>query len=192
MSCAVVAVFTLIAALAWHVHRVGQAAPRFPPQPLPAVVLGARVYGDGRPSNALVDRVTTGVALLKSGRASLLVLSGGTPDARPNEAAVMRALALSMGAVPEQLVLEAQSRTTAENAARCAELLEAREVLLVTCDFHVVRARAHFHTRGFVVWPVPSKRTLRPVDRWRVTLKEVAGLLRRPQLLWAFHSPRSV
>ncbi len=182
----------LLGALAFAVHRVGQVQPSLPPHALPAVVLGARVFPDGHASDALADRVRTGVALLRGGHATRLILSGGSPDSRPTEAAVMRDLALAFGADAAALQLEGASRSTYENAARCAELLTERDVLLVTCDFHLARARAHFHTRGFTVSPVPSKRALRPVDRWRVTLKEVVALLAKPRLLWAFRTPRKV
>lgn len=192
MIATLLVVLVLLSALALAVHRVGQATTVMPTRALPAVVLGARVFPDGRASDALADRVRTGVALLREGHATRLVLSGGSPDTRPTEAAVMRDLALSFGADAAALQLESASRSTFENAARCAELLGEREVLLVTCDFHTARARAHFHTRGFTVWPVPSKRALRPVDRWRCTLKEVAALLVNPRLLRAFRSPPKV
>jgi uncharacterized SAM-binding protein YcdF (DUF218 family) len=169
-----------------HVHRTGKRAPRFPERPLTAVVLGALVHPDGRPSDALVDRVHVGVSLLKEGRAHRLILSGGAVDSRPSEAQTMARIANSLGATDSQLVLESASRSTFENAARSAELLAAsgeKEVLLVTCDFHLARASAHFRAVGLEVWPVPSPRSLRTRDRVRLTGKELAALLRRPWLI---------
>lgn len=172
--------------LGLHVHRVGRRAPSFPAQPVTAIVLGARVYPDGRPSPALVDRVALGVSLLKQGRVRRLLLSGGAPDDRPTEASVMARLAREAGAPSDALELEASSRSTFENARECAALLLARgerEVLLVSCDFHLARAAAHFRRRGFGVWPVPSARSLTAADRLMVTSKEALSLLRRPWLL---------
>ena len=169
------------------VHLRGRRAPSQPPSPLTAVVLGARVYADGTPSPALVDRVKVGVALLHAGQATRLLLSGGTPDGRPTEAAVMATLARAAGAPASALLQESQSRSTFENAARCAELLSAQgagEVLLVTCDFHLARAAAQFRAHGLTVWPWPSRRTLGAADRLMVTGREVVGLLRRPRLLF--------
>lgn len=169
-----------------HVHRTGKRAPRFPGKPLTAVVLGARVHPDGTPSPALVDRVQVAVSLLREGRAQRLLLSGGAPDQRPTEAHTMARVAGSLGATDSQLVLEAASRSTFENAARSAELLAASgetEILLVTCDFHLARACAHFRAAGLTVWPVPSVRSLTTSDRLRVTGKELAALLRRPWLI---------
>ena len=164
-----------------HVHRTGKRAAQFPARPVTAVVLGARVHADGTPSPALVDRVHVGVSLLREGRAQRLLMSGRTPEAQ-----TMARLAKELGATDEQLILESASRSTYENAARCAEWLRERhesEILLVTCDFHLARASAHFRRQGLTVWPVPSLRSLRKRDRLMVTGKEVLALLRRPWLL---------
>ncbi len=165
------------------VHRFGEAAPRWPPRPLPVVVLGALVRRDGAPTEALRARVQVGVSLWQRALATRLVFSGGSPDGRPSEAEVMQRLALELGAPPDRLELEAASRTTQENARCCARLLPEREVLLVTCDFHLARASAHFREVGFAVWPVPSRRALSRAQRFRLTLKESAGLLAHPHLL---------
>ena len=96
----------------------------------------------------------------------------------------MASLAQELGAKPDQLVLETASRSTFENAARCAEVLAPEdEILLVSCDFHLARAAAHFRGRGLVVWPVPSRRSLTIASRLGVTSKEVIALLRRPWLI---------
>lgn len=169
-----------------RVHRTGRRTPSFPDRPLTAVVLGARVHPDGTPSPALVDRVAVGVSLLQEGRAHRLLLSGGSPDERPTEAAVMAGLGQQLGAREDALTLETQSRSTFENAARCAEWLAARgerEILLVSCDFHLARATAYFRTHGLTVWPVASRRSLTTADRLMVTGKELAGLIRRPWLI---------
>lgn len=169
-----------------HLHRVGQRAPALPGRAVTAVILGARVYRDGAASPALIDRVALGVSLLKQGRAQRLLLSGGTPDGRPTEASVMARLAREAGAPLDALELEEKSRSTFENARECAALLRARgesEVLLVSCDFHLARAGAHFRQHGFTVWPVPSSRRLSAADRLMVATKEALSLLRRPWLL---------
>ena len=172
--------------LGLQVHRTGRRAAQFPPRPLTAVVLGARVHPDGTPSPALVDRVRVGVGLLQGGHARRLLFSGGAPDARLTEAAVMTRLATELGAPEAQLAQEARSRSTFENAVGCAAWLRAQgetEILLVSCDFHLARAAAHFRTQGLTVWPVASRRSLTTADRLMVTGMELAGLIRRPWLI---------
>lgn len=166
-----------------RLHRLGMAEPAFPARPLPCIVLGARVFADGTASDALRDRVLLGVGLLQRALATRLVFTGGTPDARPAESAVMRALALRAGVEDARIELESASTTTLENAARCAEQVPEREVLLVTCDFHLARAAACFREAGFTVWPVPSRRLLSRASRARLMVKEAAAVLVRPSLL---------
>lgn len=166
----------------WSIHRFGQREHPLPKAPLPAIVLGARVFPDGRPSQALVDRVALGVRLVHEGLASSLVFTGGSPDDRPTEAEVMLRLALKAGVSEAACTLESASRSTFDNARTCAALLSTREVLLVTCDFHLYRACAQFRRHGFTVWPVASKRRLSTADRWKVTALELGAVLRRPEL----------
>lgn len=173
-------------AVGWRVHAFGQRARRLPDLPRVAVVLGARVFEDGTPSDALRGRVALGVQLLQEGRASALLFSGGTPDRRPAEAHVARELALAAGAPADRLLVEASSRSTFENARESAALLRARgetEAILVTCDFHLLRATSHFVAHGLRVYPVPSPRPLAPGERAAATAREAAALLRRPWLL---------
>jgi uncharacterized SAM-binding protein YcdF (DUF218 family) len=169
-----------------RVHRFGRRAPELPTQPRIAVVLGALVFPDGTPSDALRGRVAVGLELLARGHASALLFSGGTPDARPAEAVVARDLALAAGAPADRLLLETRSRSTFENAREVAALLAARderEVIVVTCDFHLLRATAHFRAQGLRVFPVASRRALSTGQRLAVTAKETLGLLRRPWLI---------
>jgi uncharacterized SAM-binding protein YcdF (DUF218 family) len=174
------------AALAWRVHRFGRRPLRLPASPRVAVVLGARVFPDGTPSDALRGRVEVAVSLLSAGHASSLLFSGGSPDARPTEAEVAHRLARDAGVPAECCLVEPKSRSTFENAREVAALLHpqgVREVIVVTCDFHLLRAAAHFGAHGFVVYPVASPRPLTAGQRLWATVKETAALARRPWLM---------
>lgn len=175
-----------IGALAARVHAFGQRPPALPASPRIAVILGARVFSDGTPSDALVDRVALGVSLLESGKASCLLLSGGSPDARPAEAQVALELAARAGVPADRCLVETKSRSTFDNARYSAAMLRElgeREVIIVTCDFHLLRATSHFRAQGLTVFPVPSPRRLTRVDRLVATGREVTALLRRPWLI---------
>ena len=126
LAASALAVTGLSLGLGVQVHRTGRKSAVFPSRPVTAVVLGARVHADGTPSPALIDRVAVGVALLRDGRASRLLFSGGSPDGRPTEAETMARVAREMGATEDLLSLEPTSRSTFENAARSAEWLAAR------------------------------------------------------------------
>ncbi len=130
--------------LAWGLHRYGLANRPTAGQWDAIVVLGCRVFPDGRPSFALSARVGTAVELFHEGRAPTLVLTGGVGDAGIAEAKVAAELALSLGVPASALVIEDRSTSTELNARFAAELTDARRVLIVTDAYHVLRSERVF------------------------------------------------
>jgi uncharacterized SAM-binding protein YcdF (DUF218 family) len=175
---------TLVAVLAVYVHRAGRLAPVLIPRDA-IVVLGAKVFPDGRPSEALAARVEHAVALHRAGLGRVLVFSGAGPGPAA-EAVVARRLALEAGVPDAACIVEADSGSTFDNAQRTAAVLDAqhlRSVFLVTDDFHVLRAVAHFRRRGVDVAAAPVHRGLPTSRRLFWTVREALALLRRPWLL---------
>lgn len=129
---------------AWGLHRYGLS--RRPEQGRwdAIVVLGCRVFPDGRPSFALATRVRVAVELLTEGRADRLVLTGGVGEAGVAEAEVAATLAESLGVPRSALVLETRSTSTELNARFAAEMIEGRRVLVVTDAYHVLRSERVF------------------------------------------------
>ncbi|MEO0852841.1 MAG: YdcF family protein [Cyanobacteria bacterium J06648_11] len=108
------------------------------------------------------DRVVYGAKLLKEGKASQLILSGGRAawlDGPVPEAVDMRAVAEAMGVSPEAIVPEPESRNTYENAVNVRRILQARgigRVLLVTSAMHMPRALAIFRHLDIDAIPMPT------------------------------------
>lgn len=152
------------------------------------VVLGARVLPGGRPSGALRARVLRGAGLVRAGVAPRLVLSGGLGRHPPEEAQVMRTLALEAGVPEGSLVLEAESRDTRGNARHTAVLLRAlgaRDVAVVSDGFHLLRARQSFRAEGVEVATAPASLAGRGLTRGRLArwyVREAVSLLTRPGL----------
>ncbi|MDT8342780.1 MAG: YdcF family protein, partial [Longimicrobiales bacterium] len=96
------------------------------------------------------ERIIEGAQLVLSGRARWLVISGGSgnplrPEAR--EAEYLATLARRLGVPSGQILLQGDSRTTAEDAERTAAILRRRGIqsfFLVTSAFHLPRAVACF------------------------------------------------
>jgi uncharacterized SAM-binding protein YcdF (DUF218 family) len=142
------------------------------PSPLPradaVVVLGGGLRPALPPRQAVEvaeggDRLLTGLRLLRRGQAPLLVTSGARVSFSANdpaqpEALSARALALELGAQPGQILVNPESRTTAEEAAHIGAMGRQRgwrRILLVTSGFHMPRSLATFQARsGLEVIPV--------------------------------------
>jgi uncharacterized SAM-binding protein YcdF (DUF218 family) len=129
------------------------------------IVPGARTHADGRPSQALADRVRTACRLYHAGYAPLLVFSGGPGDGPVQEVEAMRTLALQSGVPEGAIVLDPHGINTAATAHNAVALLHARgahRALLVTHFYHTARAKIAFGRDGADVFTVPaqSDRTL--------------------------------
>lgn len=139
----------------------------------PVVVLAGGVSADAASADdvaalhaASFRRLVEGVRLARATAHGPLVLSGGS-GAATREADLMASLARSLGVPPERLLLERESKTTAEAARNVARLLKTRglapAVYLVTSAMHVRRAAATFRRQGVSVCPVPvDRRWVRP------------------------------
>jgi len=108
-----------------------------------------------------VDRILTGIRLVKTGQADYLILSGGdgslTQKNQP-EADRLRAFAIDWGVEPSRILVDNTSRNTYENAVNTAALLKNRHLdkrLLITSAFHMFRSRGCFKRVGLDVDVLP-------------------------------------
>jgi uncharacterized SAM-binding protein YcdF (DUF218 family) len=137
------------------------------------VVLGARVRPDGSASLALDRRVRLGCALLAEGLAPKLVITGGRVGGPVSEAEAARALIERERLAPlDRVVIEPEATTTRTNATRTRALLGDADVLVVSDDWHLPRARRLFarHFRRVETASAPGKMrgALREVAVWLV------------------------
>jgi uncharacterized SAM-binding protein YcdF (DUF218 family) len=104
-----------------------------------------------------ISRCVCANALYHHGAGCPVVVSGGAPgESGIPCATVMRDFLLELGVNSADLIVEAVSRTTYENAVECCKLLEARgitDIVLVTDAIHMVRAAACFRHLGLQVVP---------------------------------------
>ena len=87
------------------------------------IVLGNMPLDEFTPTIDLVYRVLKGVELAKTNPNSILIMTGGRTAGRVSEAEMMGVIAWSRGIEAKRILLEENSRTTAENAQFSADLL---------------------------------------------------------------------
>ena len=100
-----------------------------------AIILGARVEGDGTASNTLYDRVVTGVDLYKAGKTPTLFMSGGN-----REPAVMKKLAVELGVPEADIFTDELGTRTYESCSRAKQVFEIDRAIVVTQDYHLPRS----------------------------------------------------
>ncbi|HUQ68203.1 MAG TPA: YdcF family protein [Planctomycetaceae bacterium] len=114
-----------------------------------------------RPDASTLYRTLRALELYQAGPPCLIILAGGEPDPlAPGEpaAVVMAALLKQSGVNEADLIIEDQSRNTAENAKHAVRILQERHVsdgiLVVSTATHLWRAERLFRNLGTTVTPV--------------------------------------
>lgn len=136
------------------------------------------------------SRLLQAARLYRAGKAPRIVVSGGvgyeTTDGQlRTEADDMRDILSAMQVPVSDILCEAASRTTYENAVLTAPLLsrlQARSILLVTSATHMRRAEALFRAQGFEVTAVPTGFHASPGNRGLRCLLPTPGDLVRTSL----------
>ncbi len=104
------------------------------------LILGCRVYADGRMSHMLEDRVRVGVALYKAGVCDTLLMSGDSQTDTYDEVGAMKNAALEWGVAEEDIAVDPLGLSTYESLARYAEGHKGARILIVTQEYHLHRA----------------------------------------------------
>ncbi len=148
-----------------------------------AVVLGARVYADGRPSDALADRVRTGCGLYRDGLVRKLVFSGGPGDGAIHETEAMRRMAIQFGVKAEDILLDAaglNTKATVRNTEAIFANLHASRVLVVSHFYHLPRIKMAYQRGGREVYTVPARES-------RLLGQLPYNMLREVAALWVYY-----
>ena len=125
-----------------------------------AVVLGARVYADGRLSDALADRVRTACQLYQEGLVRRLVFSGGPGDGAIHETEAMKRMASALGVKAEDIWLDkagVNTRATVRNTEAVFAQWHASRILVVSHAYHLPRIKLAYQRDGWDVFTVPAK-----------------------------------
>ncbi|WP_028067730.1 SanA/YdcF family protein [Solirubrobacter soli] len=120
-----------------------------------ALVLGAQVYRDGKPSIMLRDRVNAAADLYRAGRVDKLLLSGDHSRKDYDEVGSMRRLLIDQGIPPQDIFTDHAGFDTWDSAQRARRVFDVSSAVVVTQGFHMARAlydarRAGLKATGFI------------------------------------------
>jgi SanA protein len=132
------------------------------PQELPrcqvAIVLGAGVRPGGEPSDALADRLQTGIDLYRAGLVGKLLLSGDHGQRGYDEVNAMRRYAVAAGIPRRDVFLDHARFRTFDTMYRARDVFEVGECIVVTQRFHLARAVYTARTLGLTAWGCEADR----------------------------------
>jgi SanA protein len=120
--------------------RGAKTDPRALPHAQAALVLGALVQADGRPSGMLEDRIRSAAALYRDGRVDKVLASGdhGRPDY--DEVNAMRRELVALGVPDADIFTDHAGFATLDSVVRARKVFNVRSVIVVTQPFHMPRA----------------------------------------------------
>lgn len=105
-----------------------------------AMVLGATVYTDKRPSEVLARRLDTAISLYKQGKVSQLLMSGDGRSPDYNEVEGMQLYAEAAGVPSTAILLDPQGLRTYDSCYRASSVFHLTSLTVVTQPEHLKRA----------------------------------------------------
>ena len=114
--------------------------PKHVPKAHTAIILGAKVYQNGRLSGMLEDRVLTGLDLYRRGKVRKLLLSGDHGQVRYDEVNTMRKYLLARHVPARDIFMDHAGFSTYDSMYRARDVFEVSDAIVVTQKFHLNRA----------------------------------------------------
>ena len=138
----VLAVVASVTCVAWmrigargHLYRASDV----PNAPV-ALVLGAQVNPDGRPSAFLTARLTLAKQLYDTGKVRALLVSGDNSRPEYDEPTAMRRWLVEHGVPEHRVVADYAGFDTYDSCVRAKKIFGINRMIVVTQSFHVARA----------------------------------------------------
>lgn len=130
-------------------------------------------------SSSSLTRLVEGIRLHRQLPGSKLILSGGATSQTVSVAEVMSNAAQSLGVNPQEVLLEAESKNTEEEARLIAPMVGPDQFVLVTSASHMPRSMALFRKQGMSPIAAPTDYGVKHGDGNPIAF----GLLPRSQRL---------
>ncbi|WP_352420707.1 ElyC/SanA/YdcF family protein [Proteiniborus sp.] len=120
------------------------------------LVLGAGVWGDGRPSHMLEDRLLQGIELYENGASEKLLMSGDHGRKEYDEVNAMKKYAIDRGVPSEHIFMDHAGFSTYESLYRARDIFKANKIIIVTQKYHMYRALYIAEKLGLEAYGVAS------------------------------------
>lgn len=138
-----------------------------------ALLLGALVHENGRPSTMLADRIETAAALYRAGKVDRVLATGDHGRVGYDEVNTMRRELVAAGVPDRDVFTDHAGFDTWDSAVRARKVFGVRSALVVTQGFHLPRAVWLAQRAGLTATGVPADRRSYGGAQQRSELREV-------------------
>ena len=104
-----------------------------------ALVPGAGITADDRPTLALRDRIDGAIELYRAGKVQKILMSGDNSSIYYNEPGAMANYAIEQGIPESDIVLDYAGRRTYDTCYRAKEIFGLESVIITTQKYHLPR-----------------------------------------------------
>ncbi|SDG71881.1 protein SanA, affects membrane permeability for vancomycin [Sinosporangium album] len=139
-----------------------------------ALVLGAGIR-DGRPTPMLAARLDIAADLYRAGKVKAILLSGDNSRVEYDEPGVMRDYLVGRGIPAAVQVLDYAGFDTWDSCVRARQVFGARQITVVTQQFHLPRAVALCRTAGLAAFGVGDDSARRWASTYVYAVREFAA-----------------
>jgi len=124
-----------------------------------ALVPGAGITADGRPTLALRDRIDGAIELYRAGKVQKILMSGDNSTIYYNEPGVMANYAISQGIPESDIVLDYAGRRTYDTCYRAKAIFGLESVIVTTQKYHLPRMVFLCEQLGLNAHGIPVKQS---------------------------------
>lgn len=139
------------------------------------LVLGARVYSNGNVSLMLNDRLTTGYELYEKGKAQKIITSGDHGSKEYDEVNAMKSFLKEKDVPAEDIFMDHAGFSTYESLYRARDIFQVKRVIIVTQEYHLMRAVFIARELGLEAYGVASDKHIYHNVMLRNELREIAA-----------------
>lgn len=173
----------------WWPARTGIVEPSEARPAQAALVLGAGVWPDGRPTPVLKDRLDTGLDLYRSGKVGKILCTGDHGQDDYDEVNAMRRYLEEHGVPPEDIFMDHAGFDTYDSMYRARQVFEVQSAVVVTQEFHLPRALYLARSMGIRAEGVSATRQPYLDDGW-YSVRELAARVKAFAEVAARREPR--
>jgi vancomycin permeability regulator SanA len=112
------------------------------------LILGAHVYSNGMVSIMLKDRLLTGLELYHKGKAAKILVSGDHGKRNYDEVNTMKNFLIARGVKNEDIFMDHAGFSTYESLYRARDIFQAKKLIVVTQQYHLMRSLFIAHQLG--------------------------------------------
>jgi len=121
-----------------------------------AIVLGAKVSPEGKPSDFLQDRLDMAIELYNRKKVIRILLSGDHGQTTYDEVNNMKCYLIDHGINTKDIFLDHAGFDTYNSMVRAKEVFQVKDVIIISQEFHLSRAVYIARSKGLVAYGIKA------------------------------------